>query len=152
MEVDREGVKSLIKPDCIDCNMHLRRLEKTRCKDCNFIFNSSYWNENKSFKRSRVGCGIKFKKFGIENPSEMGKCQLFFFLYTPGLKFEMPPISDELQKQYEGKHLAWHVHHKNSQYWNDHFSNLELVLNVEHNQIAALEKKANRLSEKMIFD
>jgi len=142
-EIDRQGIISFLKPDCIDCNMHLRKLEKTRCSDCKLIFNSTYWNNNKTYRRTRVGCSREFSKYGIDNPPELGKCQLFYFLYHPELNFKLPPVPmvDLNKNTWLDKKFIWHLHHINGEYWNDNIWNLLLCLSTEHKSIENAEQK-----------
>ena len=78
--LDLTGLWSLLKKDCVTCNVNQRKDKKTRCQDCPFIFNSTYYNKNEKKKRSRIGCGSKFKQYGLKKASHVGKHQLYFFL------------------------------------------------------------------------
>jgi hypothetical protein len=129
MNVYVKGIKSLLKDECVDCNLHIRREENNICSDCNFRFNST-----RATGRRGVCPGSIFKKYGLKNPGSMGKHTLYYFLYYPELNFEFPPLPDEdlFGKTSSEKTFVWHIHHMNIEYWNDHIWNLLLCLNTEH--------------------
>lgn len=135
------GIWSLLKADCVTCDMHMRREVGTRCPDCNFIFNSKYNHKKQGTKpsRSRVGCGAKFKQFGLnENYSHVGKHQLYFFLFHPELNFKLPEFpSHDMFGNPQTPNWYWHIHHLNHLYWDDSKDNLMLCINTEHKFIEA---------------
>lgn len=137
------GLWSLLKVDCITCDFYKRFKEGTKCKDCNFVSNSGYNSrKGKRARRNRVGCGVKFRDVGGFKPikySHVGKHQLYFFLFNPELKFQLPdfPPVDMfgnpplLNEEGEIK-WVWHIHHLNGIYYDDRKENLALCLNTEH--------------------
>lgn len=136
------GFWSLLKLECVTCNMCERREQNTRCEDCPFIFNSVYNHKQKGNvpKRSRVGCGVKFKEFGLKKIKyqHVGKHQLYFFLFHPELRFRMPdfPATDMFGNPFSNT-WTWHIHHLNGLFYDDRKENLLLCLNTEHPFIAS---------------
>jgi hypothetical protein len=137
MDVDIRGIKSLLKGECVDCNLHIRRIENNICSNCNFGFNTQY-----ATKRGRVCPSSIFRKYGVLNPDYMGKHKLYYLLHYPELNFELPHLPDEdlFGNTSSDKKFVWHIHHLNREYWNDSIWNLLLCLNTEHNQFDALWK------------
>ena len=131
--IDIGGIWSLLKEDCIKCNLNERRDNDTKCEDCNLVFNSTYYSTSEEKRRSRVGCGYKFKQYGIKQPAHLGKCQLFYLLHNPELNFKLPdfPSEDLFGKPFNDT-WCWHIHHLNRKYWDDSKRNLLLLLNGEH--------------------
>jgi len=137
MQVDLDGIYSLITEECVNCNLHTRRLEDNICFDCHFGFNTRY-----NSKRSRVCPSSDFKKYGLLKPGTMGKHKLYYFLHYPQLNFELPdlPDVDLFGNTSSKKTFIWHIHHLNREYWNDSPWNLLLCLNTEHNKFGSLWK------------
>ena len=136
--VNVEGIKSLLDPECKLCNIHNKILNKERCKGCIFILNSAQVKG----KPSRVGCGAKLKIYGILHPNHLGRLHLFIFIYYPKLNFQFPavPFKDVFGNTIYDKHLMWHVHHINGNHNDNRKINLLLCLNTEHGY---LSKKPN---------
>ena len=84
--IDIGGVKSLLKPECAICDIDRMVYHKCRCDNCPFIKNSVTFTKYGG-KRTRWAAGVKFRKYGLENYSDIGKCQLFYFIYHPELNF-----------------------------------------------------------------
>jgi len=132
--IDMPGLWSLIKYECITCNMNQMRQENKRCKDCNFVFNSGTIRKD-GIKESRVGCGAKFKKYGIKSglTEHVGKYQILFFLYYPEYNFKFPEFPKVDMFGNERKDTwSWHLHHLNRIYYDDRKQNICLCINTEH--------------------
>ncbi len=146
MDVDIEGCKSLLNPEknkyCVICNVHERRSRKTKCKNCACIFNSA----PKAGAGSRIGMSANFKKYGIEEPSKLGKYQFFYFMYYPELNFELPslPSIDLEGNDIRNKTFKWIIHHENGIHYDDRVWNLILMINTEHGVIHGEMNKINK--------
>jgi len=143
--LDINGILSLIKEDCIDCNLKVRMLKKIRCHGCPFVSCSGERKTRKNYFTTGIACGAKFRQYGIDPNGRLGKSYLFYFLYHPELQWSLPSISTTKQ---------WVIHHENSNNWNDHIWNLILCLSTEHSSFEAtdntLQKRLNEHSY-MIF-
>lgn len=140
MDVDFEGVKSLIKLECIDCNLPLRRMRNTICKVCHFTTTSTERKSSKNYFTIGITPKQIFKKYGIKDPSDLGKGRLFYFLYHPELNFEMPEIPPYDIFGNETTNTAqWILHHMDKQNWNDHIWNILLCLRNEHSYFELME-------------
>lgn len=132
------GLWSLVRLECMTCEMIKMRDDGKRCIGCPFVFNSTYNNESHdiSKRRVRVGCGVNFRDFGIKQWTHLGKHQLYFFLQHPELEFRLPgiPLFDMFGAPKQST-WAWHIHHLNHKYYDDRKENLFLCLNTEHNFI-----------------
>ena len=132
MNVDIEGIKSLLKKQCVICDVSEKRMHGIRCKKCPFVFNTQDTNS----KRARVGTGAKFYKYGV--PKDTGKHQFYYFLYYPELNFEYPPVPEiDLYDNVNPGTWRWIIHHLNGNHFDDRIWNLLLVLNTEHGKLHA---------------
>jgi len=140
--IDRRGILSLIKKECVDCNLKVRMMKKIRCEGCPFISASSDRKTRKNYFTTGIACGKKFKQYGIDPSGRLGKSYLFYFLYYPKLNFELPKIPplDRFGKATD-ENSQWTIHHKNGENWNDHIWNIMLCLRSEHQYF---EKQYNR--------
>lgn len=130
--IDIPGIWSLIKYECIICNLNKMRDDENRCNDCNFVLNSSTKRKG-GIVESRVGCGAKFKEFGLIRPNDVGKYQLLFFLYYPEYNFKLPEMpKQDMFGNIKTENWYWHIHHLNEIYYDDRKDNLCLCLNTEH--------------------
>lgn len=102
-------VAASIKLDCIDCDLFDRRSRGSRCSDCMFIIH---------------GNKVKYTaaRNGISEIHLIDKHYLFYYLFHPELRWQMP----------DGK---WELHHKDENHWNDHPSNHELLLPEAHRRL-----------------
>lgn len=140
MDVDFEGVKSLIKIECIDCNLPLRRIRNTVCDVCNFTTKSKDRKSSKNYFTIGITPKQIFKKYGIKEPSELGKGRLFYFLYNPQLNFELPDIPPyDMFGNPTASTSQWVLHHMDKQNWNDHIWNILLCLRNEHSYFEVME-------------
>lgn len=144
-KIDYDGIKKILKDECIICNVTEKHLKNQKCLDCPFCFNSTMNTKNKE-ARIRVYPGKKFKKFNLKNLKDMGKHTLYYFLEHPELNFTVPntPTKDLLgqsQGEYDergriiketGKHFVYHIHHENGLFYDDNPWNHILCLNTEH--------------------
>ncbi len=117
MKVDVEGLLSILKEDCIECN------DIKKCSDCIFFYGNNGMNTRSNIKR-----------FGINN---LGKQYLYYFLQNPELNWKLPliPEEDYLGNNKQNRKLSWEIHHEDGNHYNDNKWNQILVLNTEHRSI-----------------
>ena len=145
-EIDREGILSLIKNDCVDCYLKMRMVKQKlypkitfRCKGCPFISASGERKSAKNYFTTGIACGAKFKPYGIDPDGRLGKAQLFYLLYHPELNWYLPDGSE--------------LHHLNKENWNDHVWNLFLCNDSsEHTTIEADQNKKRQLLNEQSYD
>jgi len=170
MEVDIEGILSLIKPDCKDCNLNLRRRinEENKkkgkkeekygvCKDCKFTLGSTDRKSTKHDFSMGIGLSAAFKKCGILDYENWGKSRLYYFIYHPELNFEFPPIPefDKYGKK-TTKNTKYVIDHINGKNHDDNYFNIQACLNSEHSKIEAERRRQYKascaISEQLIYN
>lgn len=119
--INLPGILSLIKDECVDCNLKVRMIKKIRCKDCPFVSSTTDRKTRKNYFPNGIACGAKFRQFGIDPDGRLGKSYLFYFIYYPEFNWS---VSDDFE-----------LHHKNSEHWNDHKYNLEGATSSSHKRL-----------------
>lgn len=144
-KLDIEGIKKLILPKCMMCDVEKRiKVFGNQCDDCVFILHS---------KSGKIGCGKEFRKYGIINPAELGRHQAIYFNNHPELKYSWPRIPDFDIFGQTNKKLLWHLHHLNGIHTDDRIINLLLCLNTEHSFLGKLTPNlVNHTYFHMIFE
>jgi len=124
----------LLKPDCVTCNTHERQLNNDQCSDCKLLLSASnYRNENQQKRRPRPALSAEFKKYGITQPSHVGKHQLYFFLHHSYLNFKFPDFPDfDMFGNPKKDSWVYHIHHLNRIWYDDSSTNLVALLPSEH--------------------
>jgi len=130
-QIDREGILSLIKKDCVDCNLKVRMMKGIRCKDCPFVSCSGERKSRKNYFTTGIACGAKFRQFGIDPNGRLGKSYLFYFIYYPEKNWTVP---DDFE-----------LHHLNAENWNDHIHNLKGTTSSGHRQLEKEYKENQKL-------
>ncbi len=123
--IDVEGIKSLLKDDCVTCDVRTKIKQNTRCNDCPFRLSAD----------NRCETRTDFKRYGVDR---LYKHQLYYFLYHPELNFKFPPLPyNDLMGIPKSDHTRWiwEIHHHNENKMDDTNSNLEMLINTEHSRI-----------------
>lgn len=150
--IDVEGVKKVLKPECITCNYYEELGKGTLCNDCPFCKNSSV----KKGEPSRVG--IKHSVFlplGFtkQQCANIGKCQLFMFLYYPHLNWSPPPIPDYDNYGFpvNKEKARQSIHHLNGDHNDDRKENLTWNLLSDHIRNEQVNFKQKRFLKESIL-
>ncbi len=118
--IDVEGIKSLLKPECEDCNVIFQSLICGK-KNCPFNMDGETDNTVRIEGEIGVTCGIEFDKYGVYR---MKKHHVYYFLAHPELEFQLPtPLPPN---------SYWIIHHLDLCNSNDDHLNLELISHKEH--------------------
>lgn len=143
MNIDRNGIISLLRKDCVTCNVSLRKHLKTRCDPCHFSPKSGDRKSNANFIPLGATPKAIFKKYGIENPGELGKTRLYYFLYHPELNFKYPPIPQfDIFGNPTDEKAQWLIHHMNKNNCDDSPWNIILCLRKnEHSYFEMWDNK-----------
>lgn len=143
--INLEGIKSLIKAECVDCNIYERIGMGNRCEDCPWAKGSRPKGRNKS---NITPAAKYFHKYGLKVLKKnrtyiFGKCHIFMYLYHSKLNFKPPPLPthDRFGNEIDQNRVKWELHHLDGDPLNDRKENLFWVLSTEH---PILEAKNNR--------
>jgi len=141
--LNRNGILSLIKNECVDCNLKVRIMKKIQCSDCPFVSCSGERKTRKNYFTTGIACGAKFYQYGIDPNGRLGKAYLFYFLYHPELNFSLSSLPNPGNKQ-------WILHHDDGNNWNDHIWNLILCFRTEHSFFEKINKSLNKCSYSLL--
>lgn len=145
--IDRQGILSLLKKDCVDCNLKTRIMKKIRCSDCPFISCSGDRKTAKNYFTTGIACGSKFRQYGIDPNGRLGKSYLYWFLYYPEYNFKLPPIPNHDMFGNPTNGIGqWILHHRNKENWNDHVWNIKLCLKQAEHAFWEKQDLAERLA------
>ena len=151
--LDRQGIISLIKDDCVDCNLKVRMMKGIRCPDCPFVSCSGQRKSRKNYFTTGIACGVKFRQYGIDPNGRLGKSYLFYFLYNQELNFKLPDFPEhDSFGNLTTESSQWIMHHKNRENWNDHIWNIELCLRSEHPSIEKADEAERKLLSELSYD
>jgi hypothetical protein len=133
MSIDWNGVKKVLKAECMICNWYERVGMKNVCSDCPFCYNSA----PKKGQPSRIGLSAKvFKPLGLTNKqiSNWGRHHLFMYLFHEELNCQPPDLPDKdrygniVDKQKD----KYSINHGNGLHYDNREGNLGWTLPKEH--------------------
>jgi len=145
--INHNGILTILKWQCIRCNIYEEIGKGTRCTDCPFCKSSS----PKKGSPSRIGLKYSiFKNYGLSKKQcqNNGKSQLFMYLCYPYLNWSPPEIPDydNYGNPVNKETAKISLHHIDGDHNNDSEDNLTWRLQSDHNR----DEQANRKMKKFI--